>query len=335
MDQGVIRRKLAGAQMPAAITGGAEKAWPLALARSARDDFSMTFEVSQILAQRLSLTELLELPPERAMIALLEGPREGLGILLLSPEVLAALIEAQTLGKVSNQPVMPRKPTRTDAAMVADFFDHALIALQDQLLTDEDLVWTDGFRYSSFLDEPRPLALLLEDTTYKVLQAECLLGGMRQGKVILALPADGHGRRPHRHAKQVAEPAIEMVFSAALGEQILESACELQAVLSRVTVPLATIMGLTVGAVIPLPTAALDRITLEGIDSQVVGQGRLGQNRGQRAVRMAGEALAEPPSPQRQGGGATPGVDAALANGAKPLDQTAKDLAFPPLLTGT
>ncbi len=325
MDQGVIRRKLAGAVAPAAVTGGAEKAWPLALARAARDDFSMVFEVSSVVAQRISLTEVLELPPERGLIAVLEGPREALGILLLSPEVLAALIEVQTLGKVSTQPVMARKATRTDAAMVAEFIDHCLIGLQESLLTDEDLVWTDGFRYASFLDEPRPLALLLEDTAYKVLKADCDLGAARQGRLILALPADGHGRRPHRQAKQLAEPAAEMVFSAALGEQVFDADCLLHAVLARVTLSLAAIVALKEGDVVPLPSATLDRIMLEGIDGQVAGLGRLGQNRGQRAVRMTGETAIAPHSAPST---AAPGN--ALADGAPSQAEI-----LPALKTGT
>ena len=325
MDQGVIRRKLAGAVAPAAVTGGAEKAWPLALARAARDDFSMAFEVSAVVAQRISLTEVLELPPERGLIAVLEGPREALGILLLSPEVLAALIEVQTLGKVSTQPLMARKATRTDAAMVAEFIDHCLIGLQESLLTDEDLVWTDGFRYASFLDEPRPLALLLEDTAYKVLKADCDLGAARQGRLILALPADGHGRRPHRQAKQLAEPAAEMVFSAALGEQVFDAECLLHAVLARVTLSLAAIVALKEGDVVPLPSATLDRIMLEGIDGQVAGQGRLGQNRGQRAVRMNGETAIAPHS----------APSAAPQGNARPDGAPSQAETLPALKTGT
>ncbi len=289
LDQGVIRRKLAGAQVASAPGGGVEKAWPLALARAARDRFDLMVEVGPVRAARLSLTELLDLPPDRAMIAVLEGPREGLGVLILSPEVLSALIEAQTLGAVSNQPLIARKPTRTDAAMVADFLDSALAGLEAALLTDEDLVWTDGYRYASFLDDPRPLGLVLEDAAFKVLQADCVLGGgARTGGLILALPAEGHGRRPQRNPKApVAPPAASMVFSAALGEQVLSADCQLQAVLYRMTIPLSAVMGLEVDTVIPLPMAALERIELEGIDGRRVGQGRLGQHRGMRAVRVA------------------------------------------------
>lgn len=303
LDQGVIRRKLAGARAAAPPpAGGAERALPLAFARAARDRINLQLDMGRVLAGRMSLTELLELPPDRALIAVLEGPREALGVLILSPELLAGLIEAQTLGRVNAQPVPPRKPTRTDAAMVADLIDAALAGMEATLLADEDLVWTDGFRYASFLDDARPLGLLLEDAALKVLRAECSLdGGMRSGGLILALPAEGHGRRPQRAAKaDVPEPAAALVFAAALAEQVMVSECSLQAVLHRMTIPLSAVMGLKEGELVPLPMAALDRIELLGMDGRRLGQGRLGQHRGMRAVRLqgeSGEALATALSP--------------------------------------
>lgn len=312
MDQGVIRRKLAGAQVAPEAGGGAEKAWPLALARAARGQLDLAVEAGPVRAERLSLTELLDLPPERALIALLEGPREALGVLVLSAEVLASLIEAQTLGRVLSQPVVARKPTRTDAAMVADLIDAALEELQQALLAEEDLVWTDGFRYSSVLDGARPLALMLEDAAFKVLRCECELGGARKGGLILALPAEGHGRRPHRAAPLPGpDPAQEEQFSAALAQEVMEAEAELIAVLGRVRLPLSGALALRVGDLLPLTGAALDGVELTGRDGRGLAQGKLGQQRGMRALRLtetqgargAGAAVtvpqrpAEPPLP--------------------------------------
>jgi flagellar motor switch protein FliM len=42
-----------------------------------------------------------------------------------------------------------------------------------------------------------------------------------------------------------------------------------------------------------LSSAALDRIVLEGLDGRPLATGRLGQNRGMRAVRLAPQAMAE------------------------------------------
>ena len=56
--------------------------------------------------------------------------------------------------------------------------------------------------------------------------------------------------------------------------------------LTRISLPLAAIMRLEVGEVLPLSHAGLDRISLEGIDGRRVGEGTLGQNRGLRAIRL-------------------------------------------------
>ena len=59
---------------------------------------------------RRSLAELLELPPDRALLALLDGPQAGLGLMVMSPEVMGALIEMQTTGGVSAAPPLTRSP---------------------------------------------------------------------------------------------------------------------------------------------------------------------------------------------------------------------------------
>jgi len=288
-QDGVIRRKIAAAKAALAEGGpGADRGWRLALARAARDRLSLSVEVTALVIQRQSLAELLELPPHQALIAVLQGPAEGMGLLILTPPVLAAMIEAQTLGKVSTSPLASRKPTRTDAAMVAPTLDAALEGLEQALAQEADLHWAGGFRYASFLDDPRPLGLLLEDIDYRVLTAELSLGlGARQGAVILALPAEGKGVMP---AAAVSGPEAAaqsgQAFAQALAEQVEETACVLDAVVSRVSLPLNRVLGLKVGETIPLPRASIDRIQFEGMDGRRLAEGRLGQNRGMRAIRL-------------------------------------------------
>ena len=288
---GVIRRKLVSARGdPADGRPGADRAWRLALARSARDLFKLQLDVVSLTLERRSLTELLDLPPERALIGILEGPQETMGLWVACPSFLAAVIEVQTLGRVSKAPAPPRKPTRTDAAMVAVFVDVTLKALETGLAEDVDKVWAGGFRYASFLDDPRPLGLLLEDEAYRVLRAEVMLaGGAKTGTVLLALPDEGRGKLPvdDPAAAVVADPGPE--FTAQLTERVNGSDSQMEAVLARLTLPISVMVALQPGEVLPLPLAALDRITLEGIDGRRLAMGKLGQNRGMRAVRLTPE----------------------------------------------
>ncbi|WP_431299591.1 FliM/FliN family flagellar motor switch protein [Tabrizicola sp. BL-A-41-H6] len=284
----VIRRKIdraEAAQQDGAP--GADRGWRLALARAARNGLGLDVEFRRMSVRRTSLAELLELPPDRALLALLDGPEAGLGLLMLSPPVLSAFIEVQTIGRVSPQPAPGRKPTRTDAAMVAGVIDAALVEMDDILAEEADLIWAGGFRYASYLEDARPLGLLLEDDAYRVLVAEvALAGGVKTGEVILALPAQGRGRRPAVDAKAEADLAGPQ-FTSALGAQVMQVDCTLLAVLGRLSLPLSRVMAIAVGEVLPLPAAALDAVSLETQDGRRLAAGKLGQNRGMRAVKLA------------------------------------------------
>ena len=293
----VIRRKIDRAKLPQADGApGADRGWRLALARATRDAMGLDLEVRRLTVTRASLAELLEIAPDRALVALLDGPQSGLGIVMLAPPVTAALIEMQTVGRLSPQPPAPRKPTRIDAAMVAGVIDRALAGLDETLSEEADLIWAGGFRYASFLEDVRPLALLLEEEVYRVLSADVAMGaGGREGQVILILPANGRGERP------AGTPDTEVtdapLFTTTLAAQVLQVECRLEAVLSRLTLPIRQIMALQPGDLLDLPVAALDGVSLETLDGRRVAQARLGQNRGMRACKVMAADTARNPAP--------------------------------------
>lgn len=308
----VIRRKVAAnRQTEDPGNPGADRAWRLALARAARDRMKLALDVDQLTIDRLSLAELLELPPAQSMLIVLEGPQEGLGLVILSPPVLAAMVEMQTIGRLAPVDPAARKPTRTDAAMIVPVIDQALAGLEAGLQDQADLVWAGGFRYASFLDDPRPLGLLLEDGDYRVLRASLSLGGgiplgggLRQGGLILALPFDGRGVRPAHLSED--PPTAAPDFAERLADRVAGAVCPLDAVLTRISLPLAEIAALAVGGILALPQAGLERIRFEGGDASVLAEGKLGQNHGMRAVRL-------------QARGPTPVVEAAEAPAIPPL----------------
>ncbi|MFN4153156.1 MAG: FliM/FliN family flagellar motor switch protein [Paracoccaceae bacterium] len=284
-----MRKKLLSGQQAVVEGGpGADRAWRVAFARAARDMMQLPVDFTGLTIARMSLAELLDLPPERALILMLEGPGEGLGLLILWPDLLSALIEVLTMGRCGTQTPEPRKPTRTDAAMLSPLADLALSHLEEALAEDGDLVWTSGFRYASFIEEARPLGLLLDDVTYRVLTARLSLShGARAGDMVLVLPTEGRGRKPRLKANTVPDAVARPAFSAALARRIEAASSQLEAVLTRVSMPLAEIMRLSVDTVLPLTTAALDRIRFEGLDGRCVAEGKLGQHRGMRAIRLS------------------------------------------------
>lgn len=286
MSEGVIRRKVTAARGEMAEGGpGADRGWRLALARAARDQLKAPFEVTTLAQARVGLAEVLEVPPDRALVAVLEGPGEGLGMLALSPEVFQAMVEVLTIGRVAQTAAAARKPTRTDAAMLAPMIDAALIDLEAGLAEEADLTWAGGWRYASFLEDPRPLGLMLEDVAYRLVTVEVDLSlGARRGRVVLALPAEGRGRKAAGAISDTV--AAERRFTEELAEQVSSAEVRLEAVLTRVSLPLSRVVGLAVGDQLVLNAAALDKISLEGLDGRKMAEGRLGQNRGLRAVRL-------------------------------------------------
>lgn len=174
----VIRRKIDRAR-PTQAEGapGADRGWRLALARAARDAMGLDLEFRSLTIARQSLAEILEQAPDLALIALLDGPRGGLGVIMLGPSVTASFIEKQTLGRLGSQTPPPRRASRIDAAMVAGVIDRALVGLDETLADEADFNWAGGFRYASYLEDARPLGLLLEEDAYRVLSAEVALGG--------------------------------------------------------------------------------------------------------------------------------------------------------------
>jgi flagellar motor switch protein FliM len=283
----VIRRKIDRAR-PAQSEGapGADRGWRLALARATRDAMGLDLEFRSLTITRQSLAEILEQAPDRALLALLNGPQGGLGVIMLAPLVTATLIEVQTLGRLSAQPAPIRKASRIDAAMVAGVIDRALVGLDEALADEADLVWAGGFRYASYLEDLRPLGLMLEEDAYRVLSAEVAFGGGgRVGQVILVLPAIGRGERPAFPTDTNEEEAPE--FTAALNAQLMLADCKLDAVIGRLTLPIRDILALAEGQVLSLPSAAVDAISVETVEGGRIAVARLGQHRGMRALKLS------------------------------------------------
>jgi flagellar motor switch protein FliM len=282
----VIRRKIDRArQAQADGAPGADRGWRLALARAARDAMGLDLAVQKLTVTRASLAEIIEIAPDRSLVALLDGPAAGIGVVLLSPSVTSALIEMQAMGRLSSQAPPARKATRIDAAMVAAVIDRALAGLEESLMEEADLTWAGGFRYGSFLDDIRPLPLLLEEEVYRVLSADVILGDAgRTGQIVLILPAIGRAERPVIEGEDDGEDAQH--FNRALATQVMQTDCLLDAVIGRVRLPLGRVMSLEIGEVLDLPLAGLDMIALETLQGRRLARARLGQNRGMRALKL-------------------------------------------------
>lgn len=182
--------------------------------------------------------------------------------------------------------------------------------LEIALAEEADLAWAGGFHYASFLADARPLGLLLEEETYRVLVAEIsLAGGAKTGEVMLALPAEGRGRRP---AKPAVDPGrAEPAFADLLAAQVIDTHALLDAVIARPSLSLSRVMALQEGDLLPLPGASLDQICLDALGGKRIASGKLGQNRGMRAIKLADARATSDMTSSRIGAAEEPGPAAA------------------------
>lgn len=296
MSEGnVIRRKVVAgrARSSAVVPAGAVKALGLALGRAGQQVSGLGLIVESVRLRQMSLTEILELPEERSLLAVIEGPGDGLGLVALCPQMLSTFIEVLTTGRISRGDPTPRKPTRTDAAMAAGLIDSMLAELEVAMDGGADLCWAGGYRYASFLADMRPIGLILDDQAYRVLVAKLALGGgTRHGEVILALPAQpqvkaGAESGPRDGDQGLSAPSAEAGdWRGAVERAVMTAEADLCAVLHRMTLPLSAVLSFEPGLLVPLPLAALDKVAVEGPGGRRLAEGRLGQNRGNRALRL-------------------------------------------------
>jgi len=291
-----MRRK-AGAGRPPPEVGQltAAKALRVALAQAAREVAGLDASAGAIEERRLTLEPMVADLPEHALMALIEGPDSRFGLAVLDPDLVAALIEIQTTGRVVPHPAVPRPPTRTDAILCADFLDR-LLELVETRLTEaghELAPALTGFRYALALGDLAAVPLTLDERPYRRLAGTVSLGeGAKTGQIQLILPFDppGQGRQGAAEAE---------AFGAALRAQLLTTRAELSATLLRREMRLDALLALAPGSLIPVPRAALARIAIEDLDGRVVAHGRLGQSAGHRALRLdfAPEPAAEDAAP--------------------------------------
>ncbi|WP_409677783.1 FliM/FliN family flagellar motor switch protein [Paracoccus sp. (in: a-proteobacteria)] len=317
-----------------------------ALGRVAERLFGMAVQPLSVKADAMTLAELTELLPERPLLALLQGPGDSLGAMAICPEMVAALVEMQALGRVTRRPLERRPPTRSEAMLCAEFIDMLMAELQSEMAGLEGFESFDSFRFAASLEDPRPLALLLDDRPFRSLSFQLSLGSpdAREGSLLLALPQPhraGRGAEPHTDdgtrppargpmpalaapgLRPDAAPAIPSVSMPA--DALPDVPVELVGILCRRQASLGELRALGPGRVLHLPRVRLSDARVETTQGQLVAQGKLGEAEGCHAIRlrdpaMQGDDMAVLDGP-RFGGSAAPEMAAAMSQ----LDETGEN----------
>ncbi len=284
-DQQNVKRRLAGEGRAPPEIGRMtpEIALKLALARACEDAMGLEVMAKSVKMQRLVLGSFIDELPENALIALLQDPRNRLGLAVFDDQMLAGVIEKQTTGRVVPTPAAARMPTRTDAVMCADLLNDMLAAFQaegEEAGMQLTPVWS-GFEYALPLEDPRAIQMAMEDIPYRLFEVQLdLEKGAKEGRILLLYPYDPPRARS---AKTSAEADDE---NGALAEVVQETETQMDAVLHRVEMPLSQITTLAVGSLVPIPSETIMEIQLEDILGEKISIGSLGVKSGHRAVRI-------------------------------------------------
>lgn len=288
----VLRRKASARTVRKVPPPSPERATRLAFLRAARKVPGLDAVVESVEDGRHPLPELLEALPSPAFFGLLPGPDEALGLAALSFPGLASVVEARMTARLVGTDPAPRRPTATDAVLTAEFIDSFLDEMAE-LPVGSGLREITGFRYGSYLDDPRPLDLMMEDRSYRTLRLTLAFGfGLRRAVLLLAVPE-------MERALSDTPPALPKPLLAAeewsrrLEAQVSRAALRFDVRLARLTLPLGAATGLRPGMVLPLDGASLEAVRLIGSDGREMAEGRLGQAQGRRALRLAGPLLRE------------------------------------------
>jgi flagellar motor switch protein FliM len=229
-------------------------------------------------AQCLPQASALARIPEIAVPHMLEGPDGARGLLVFDGVLVDALIEQQTLGRISSAPRVDRPITAIDAALSSGFASSVVAKLAELSADRRDASALSGFASGAPLTDRAALSLALSGKVYDVLRLSVDLGpGLKTGQALLMFPAVVAVVKPK--PKQV-NPAMVAILQ--------DSPLHLSAYLPSVRLPVRTLLGLEPGAVIPLPDGILSGARLQDRRKTRLGKGRLGQLNGCRAIRLEG-----------------------------------------------
>ncbi|MEH6835486.1 FliM/FliN family flagellar motor C-terminal domain-containing protein [Falsihalocynthiibacter arcticus] len=259
------------------------KAMRNALPKAADHALDLPLIVSDVSLKSHTREMLLSKLEDNRLYMLIQSTDDRLGIAIPDAALLASLIEIQTIGDVSPNPPIARRPTRTDASLVEPFLDAVLAEFVHQLAGKEELPRFLGFSYSRVIEDQRHLPLVLPEDDYACFEIAVGLGKVaKPAYLILAYPS----LRVDTKASEDVGPSKKWTTKLEAG--VMGAEVEIDVTLHTFTMPLDEVPNLVVGYEIILPRMSVNTLKVKGSDGSVVAQGSLGQSNGFRAVKISG-----------------------------------------------
>ncbi|WP_157937589.1 FliM/FliN family flagellar motor switch protein [Oceaniglobus roseus] len=285
----VLQRK-AGAARPAAPKAEmtVERAWRLALTRGLSAAIGLTLRFVGHATCEVAPAEIPELVEQGDLTLLLEGPW-GFGAAVLDVQLMAAITEVQTMGRVLGRAAVPRVPTPTDAALVADPLDRVLKEFEARASGLDGVATATGLRFATLAAGADAMALALRDEPHRLVECRMELDGSgREGRLRILLP-------PELEVPDALRSEDRRAWSEDLSQHLMKSHADLRAILARLRLPVEEVTALAPGDLLEIDPRALSQVELAGCTGAVMARGRLGQSGGMKAILL--ETLDPSPAP--------------------------------------
>ena len=262
------------------------KALRLSIAKVADKQMGLPIALIATKVARYEQDRLADLFDGSPLLMLLDGHSGRRGVAVFDANLVGALIQQQTMGKVT--PPLdddPRPMTDTDAAICAPYIDGVLAQAAKMPDDADDRTLLDGYKFGARVADTRLLLMALEQPAYQVIQLTVdVAGGARQGRIILCLPEVGKDMPqfdPEEGEETASPPAPAM-----LDKTVLELSVELHVALTSVSMPLGVVQNMAVGDVFDLGITAFEEASVQTTHGQRLGAGGLGQINGMRALQL-------------------------------------------------
>lgn len=273
-----------------------------ALGRAADKAVGLSASVLGFAEEDLDSEGLIESGPEGwVVLGLRDGSSAGLtGLFLMDLPLRSALVEMQAMGCLLPAADEQRRVTRVDAVMSVPFASQLLAELAEV-----------GFGAADFeptaydigpIDDLRTAGLVMLQGNYRCWRITIQMGGGdAQGEMLIAL-------RPKVSVSSLPVKDTS-VWSTALRSAVQDAPAELDAVLTRMTLPIHKIEAFEVGHVLNLAGTTVGSVTLTGPGGEIISTARLGQVAGKRAVRVQYTRVELQDDPPKMAQAAAPSTD--------------------------
>ncbi len=247
------------------------RAWRMSVPRVSEKKIGLLAAVTGYAEDTVAFEDILGEWAEASLYQELRGEDEQRGLAVVDPEALTALIDVQTMGRVSTRAIEARHPTAIDAALAGHVVEAWMDGVREQLGSREGQL---GWSLGGHIPNARMGKLAIDEGVYRRQEVRISFGdGARSGAIVLMRPLGRGG-------------PVDAPVSRDEGSPALDVSAEIAAVLCRTTISLHRLLELSPGDELMVPRGAVEKVRLETRDGQKLAVGRLGQSNGRKAVRL-------------------------------------------------